>query len=85
MLNLDGVGLFALGDLGQSGGGAYRIEEESWPARRTFQVDPRRPAVPGKSIRVWRGKQLTGVALLGDLRRMQALKAELLEQRRGEE
>ena len=85
VLNLDGVGLFALGDLGQSGGGAYRIEEESWPARRTFQVDPRRPAVPGKSIRVWRGKQLTGVALLGDLRRMQALKAELLEQRRGEE
>lgn len=84
-LNLDGVGLFALGDLGQSGGRAYRIEEESWPARRTFQVDPRRPAVPGKSIRVWRGKQLTGVALLGDLRRMQALKAELLEQRRGEE
>ena len=77
--------LFRSGDLGQSGGGAYRIEEESWPARRTFQVDPRRPAVPGKSIRVWRGKQLTGVALLGDLRRMQALKAELLEQRRGEE
>ena len=76
-LNLDGVALFAMGALGQDSG---RVESEEWPAKTPFQVDPRRPAVPGRRIRVWQGERLAGAALLGDLTGMQALKAELREQ-----
>lgn len=81
VLNLDGVGLFALGDLGQNDDGRYRIEETSWGARRPFQVDPRRPAVPGRGLRVWHDGKLVGAALLGDLSKMQAWKTEVLAQR----
>ena len=77
VLNLDGVALFAMGALGQDSG---RVESEEWPAKTPFQVDPRRPAVPGRRIRVWQGERLAGAALLGDLTGMQALKAELREQ-----
>lgn len=84
VLNLDGVGLFALGDLGQNDDGHYRVEETSWEARHPFQVDPRRPAVPGRGLRVWHDEKLVGAALLGDLTKMQAWKTEVLAQRRAE-
>ena len=83
VLNLDGVALFALGDLGQSGGADYEIEESSWGQRKTFQVDPRRPAVPGRGLRVWKGEKLVGVSLMGDLTKMQAWKTQLLKERDG--
>ena len=83
VLNLDGVALFALGDLGQSGGADYEIEESSWGQRKTFQVDPRRPAVPGQGLRVWKGEKLVGVSLMGDLTKMQAWKTQLLKERDG--
>ena len=82
VLNLAGVGLFALGDLGQNDDGHYRVEETSWGARTPFQVDPRRPAVPGRGVRVWRDEKLVGAALMGDLTKMQAWKTEVLAQRR---
>ncbi|MCI8439557.1 MAG: NAD(P)/FAD-dependent oxidoreductase [Oscillospiraceae bacterium] len=77
VLNLDGTALFAMGNLSPADG---RTEWEDWPARTPFQVDPRRPAVPGRCVRVWQGDRLVGAALLGDLTGMQALKAELREQ-----
>lgn len=84
VLNLDGVGLFALGDLGQNDDGRYRFEESSWEAKKPFQVDPRRPAVPGRGLRVWHDDKLVGAALLGDLTKMQAWKTEVMAQRRTE-
>ena len=82
ILNLDGVAIFALGDLGQRGGEEYRIEESSWEAKKPFQVDLRRPAVPGRGVKVWKNDRLVGVALLGDLTKMHQWKKELAEQGR---
>jgi len=80
IMMMDGVGLFALGDLGQSGEG-YRVEEYDWPALQSLLVDPRRPAVPGHGRKVWKDGRLVGAVLLGDLTRMYEWKREVLERR----
>lgn len=83
VMQLDDVGVFALGDLGQSGDG-YTVEEYELPAPASLQVDPRRPAVPGRGKKVWKDGRLKGVALLGNLTSMNDWKRELLEGRNAE-
>ncbi len=77
VMTMDGLGLFALGNL--NGGEGCRVEELRWQTQQGFLVDPRRHAGPGCGRLVYKNEKPVGVALLGDLTGMQQWKQALLK------
>ena len=74
---MDDLGLFSMGDLGQTGEG-YVIEVREWQPEARLLIDPRRPEKEGFSRKIFKDGKLVGAVLIGDLTSMNEIKEEIL-------
>ena len=77
VMMMDDLGLFSMGDLGQTGEG-YVIEEREWQPEARLLIDPRRPEKEGFSRKIFKDGKLVGAVLIGDLTSMNEIKEEIL-------
>ena len=77
VMMMDDLGLFSMGDLGQTGEG-YVIEEREWQPGPRLLIDPRRPEKEGFSRKIFKDGKLVGAVLIGDLTSMNEIKEEIL-------
>ena len=77
VMMMDDLGLFSMGDLGQTGEG-YVIEEREWQPEARLLIDPRRPEKEGFSRKIFKDGKLVGAVLLGDLTSMNEIKEQIL-------
>ncbi|MBQ2160626.1 MAG: FAD-dependent oxidoreductase, partial [Firmicutes bacterium] len=77
VMMMDDLGLFSIGDLGQTGEG-YVIEEREWQPEARLLIDPRRPEKEGFSRKIFKDGKLVGAVLIGDLTSMNEIKEEIL-------
>ena len=77
VMMMDDLGLFSMGDLGQTGEG-YVIEEREWQPEARLLIDPRRPEKEGFSRKIFKDGKLVGAVLIGDLTSMNEIKDQIL-------